>query len=793
MSAAKCLRFKEPEVDDYLVYKYTESETTEDELSIKPQNEPEKEKEDDVEEDTEVEENLLISEKKSDIKSSIELLNHDYNDSKPIENVNNNNNSINNLNNVTNKSMESMGSSFVIYKEGDGSIIEGIPQIEIKLNISRDNLLASQAANNNYNNSNSNIYKNMIMNKINNININGSNNSLNNLNNNVKNSNSSLNSKRSNSEQVQKLLSLGSKEKLNSRNNSQEKLNENIKLNTLDKKNNRNNNNSLLSLNSKQSSNISLNIVPGPEKNTKSIADRSMERTLKSQKKMHERKLLREKLRSQMNEKKNRKSREEISINISNIEENENNEENNNDSGKIKLVSRDKPLNKNSSTNVSNTDEKSDTLVNSNPYTPRNKANDSEIIPKKDEDINKILKEVSETHFLIDDTGINLENILKILGQKEITTIDETIGEENLESATHMKNFEHGALFKISSQGNCILKIIPFDTERNDLDLDYNIDNNQVSLKTVYQEVIAMNVLPSLHISGEISNVANITGEKSDEENKNQVSLEIEDEEITNEKKILTFTKPKGIWICKGTTNQAFKYEFQNYQLNEFSKDQYYLVILFDNKGEIVNSTSNKNRSLDQIKSILWQICYSLSLAEDSLGFEHRELYPECILVEEVPREELKYKVNDNEIIKDNFGVKATILDYSRSRLEYGGKVYYSDLTSVVYDDPSKSKSLQDIKTVLDSTWYQTASIVNRASFADLIQSFSWIVECDKAMTNWLYNNMLEFAVRVEYNINSMKDALNDPFWELSKENWETYEMNKATTEYSPNDDCIIL
>jgi len=43
--------------------------------------------------------------------------------------------------------------------------------------------------------------------------------------------------------------------------------------------------------------------------------------------------------------------------------------------------------------------------------------------------------------------------------------------------------------------------------------------------------------------------------------------------------------------------------------------------------------------------------------------------------VEEVPREELTYKVNDNEIIKDNFGIKATILDYSRSRLEYG--MYY--------------------------------------------------------------------------------------------------------------------
>lgn len=95
------------------------------------------------------------------------------------------------------------------------------------------------------------------------------------------------------------------------------------------------------------------------------------------------------------------------------------------------------------------------------------------------------------------------------------------------------------------------------------------------------------------------------------------------------------------------------------------------MVTLFSNKGEIINSVNNANRSLDQMKSILWQICYSLAIAEESLGFEHRELYPECILVEEVPREELVYPINDRKIIKDNFGVKATILDYSRSRLEY--------------------------------------------------------------------------------------------------------------------------
>jgi len=98
------------------------------------------------------------------------------------------------------------------------------------------------------------------------------------------------------------------------------------------------------------------------------------------------------------------------------------------------------------------------------------------------------------------------------------------------------------------------------------------------------------------------------------------------------------------------------------------------------------------------------------------------------------------------------------------------------------------------LKTVFNSTLYKVTPIVNRSSFADLIQSSVWIIQCDKEMMNWLYNNMLEFAIRVEYNIKSMKEALNDPFWDLSKENWEMKRKN-LTNEYSINtdSDCIIL
>jgi len=106
-----------------------------------------------------------------------------------------------------------------------------------------------------------------------------------------------------------------------------------------------------------------------------------------------------------------------------------------------------------------------------------------------------------------------------------------------------MKNYEHGALFRLPSDDNHILKIIPFDPYRDDLDLDRNVENNQVSLKTILQEVVATTVLSALHSSGDVTcKVDN----KEEENNNNQVSLEIEDDQISNDKKILSFAKPEG-------------------------------------------------------------------------------------------------------------------------------------------------------------------------------------------------------------------------------------------------------
>jgi len=112
-----------------------------------------------------------------------------------------------------------------------------------------------------------------------------------------------------------------------------------------------------------------------------------------------------------------------------------------------------------------------------------------------------------------------------------------------------MKNYEHGAIFRLQyNNSNCIMKIIPFDPEKNNLDLNTNLDsnnnfeNNQVSLKIILQEIIAMKILSCFHTSGEI------TLNKSEV---NQVTSKNEDKKINNERKVLAFAQPEGYLIYK--------------------------------------------------------------------------------------------------------------------------------------------------------------------------------------------------------------------------------------------------
>lgn len=86
--------------------------------------------------------------------------------------------------------------------------------------------------------------------------------------------------------------------------------------------------------------------------------------------------------------------------------------------------------------------------------------------------------------------------------------------------------------------------------------------------------------------------------------------------------------------------------------------------------------------------SIIGQILSSLSIAENSIKFEHRDLHTSNILISKTKEKVTKYKIKGNEFFIVLNGVKVTIIDYTFARATvFGDMVVHSDLSNLNLDD----------------------------------------------------------------------------------------------------------
>ena len=75
---------------------------------------------------------------------------------------------------------------------------------------------------------------------------------------------------------------------------------------------------------------------------------------------------------------------------------------------------------------------------------------------------------------------------------------------------------------------------------------------------------------------------------------------------------------------------------------------------------------------MQQARSVLAQVVYSLAVAEDSLQFEHRDLHWGNILVKPTDREDITFKLMGKRCSVPSVGVEANIIDFTLSRLTKG-------------------------------------------------------------------------------------------------------------------------
>lgn len=142
------------------------------------------------------------------------------------------------------------------------------------------------------------------------------------------------------------------------------------------------------------------------------------------------------------------------------------------------------------------------------------------------------------------------------------------------------------------------------------------------------------------------------------------------------------FVRVFDVCLCKGPYNKILKNAWdaydemkgsENVPPDEYEVDQVYIIMVLSNGGCDLEHTKLIKKH-GHVKSLLMQVAISLSQAEQQLEFEHRDLHWGNILLDNCVEDEFDYNIDGKSIKVLTNGVKATIIDFTLSRIKQKGQ-----------------------------------------------------------------------------------------------------------------------
>ncbi|KAK9864831.1 hypothetical protein WJX84_011707 [Apatococcus fuscideae] len=150
------------------------------------------------------------------------------------------------------------------------------------------------------------------------------------------------------------------------------------------------------------------------------------------------------------------------------------------------------------------------------------------------------------------------------------------------------------------------------------------------------------------------------------------------------------FAETFGCGLCQGPyapqLNAAWKkwdelHTSENDPVGELPSQQMYAAFLVADGGADLETF--EVRSFEEARSILLQTTVTLAVAEEALGFEHRDLHWGNLLIKRTTESCIKACSRGVDITCQTNGVAVTLIDFTLSRLETSpGQVAFSNLSS---------------------------------------------------------------------------------------------------------------
>ncbi|KFB47868.1 hypothetical protein ZHAS_00015921 [Anopheles sinensis] len=138
-----------------------------------------------------------------------------------------------------------------------------------------------------------------------------------------------------------------------------------------------------------------------------------------------------------------------------------------------------------------------------------------------------------------------------------------------------------------------------------------------------------------------------------------------------------------------------------------FPDDQHYIAFETAYGGKELDGFRFRNAL--QSFAVLSQIMLSLAVAEKRFDFEHRDLHTGNILIEPTKETVRKYHLLGEEIVIQTQGLKATIIDYTLSRIILNGLCLFNDLSTdeelFTAEGDYQFEIYRKMKTALQNQW----------------------------------------------------------------------------------------
>ncbi|XP_050541607.1 putative uncharacterized protein DDB_G0282133 [Daktulosphaira vitifoliae] len=262
----------------------------------------------------------------------------------------------------------------------------------------------------------------------------------------------------------------------------------------------------------------------------------------------------------------------------------------------------------------------------------------------------------SQIHSQFNSTGIQedyaSEYIFNKCGQSEPIVFEDWIYSKGRKMWKKIGEGVYGEVFSYSANRKIIVvKIIPIqgDTLIN--------GENQKKMNEVYSEILIATELNKLY-----------------ENSRNHTK---------------TFCKLNSISCVKGKYPQQLLSLWKKYD-NAKGSDNDCPSILPDNQNYIVLEMEDGGIDLEsflftsanQALHAILQVLFALAVAENEYNFEHRDLHIGNILIKKISTKKQMYRLNEIEYSLQTSGIKASIIDFTLSRITYSGKQIYNNLSS---------------------------------------------------------------------------------------------------------------